>query len=229
MDERKSLILIPEEGGFLEEGQPDLGKIQKEKYQKALTNLVSGQTPKDAVFQKPMGRGVSVDYVPGWWFVEQLNALFGYYWDFEIESHEVGTESCWVKGKLTIKDPKSNLTVTKSAFGGSKIKSKGNPAIDIGDDLKSAATDALKKAATLLGIAADIYGRREVQSETSSKTQLTSLYSIAEKRSISKEKIEELSQKEFSKSLDELTEIDILALIRKVRSLATEKEVSNAS
>lgn len=202
---------------------PELIELQKSKRTAALTNLVSGKTPKEVVFPKPMGRGRNVDYVPGWWFVEQLNALFGYYWDFEIEDQGIGEGNCWVRGKLTVKDPVSDLTVTKSAFGGSRLKSKENPAIDIGDDLKSAATDALKKAATLLGIAADVYGKREVQEETTSEKQLVTLYSIAEKKGVTKEEVASMSSKKFGKSPEELAEVDILALIGEVRSLAATK------
>ena len=72
MDENRSLISV-------ETGENELLEIQKTKYKEAITNLVTGKTPKDVVFQRPAGRGVNVDYVPGWWFVGQLNALFGYF------------------------------------------------------------------------------------------------------------------------------------------------------
>ena len=51
--------------------------------------------------------------------------------------------------------------VSKEAYGGADIKqaSGGGKVIDIADDLKSASTDALKKAGSMIGIAADIYGK----------------------------------------------------------------------
>ena len=196
----------------------ELVEAQKAKYLGALTNLVTGVTPKDAIFQRPVGKGVDVAYVPGWWFISQLNALFGYYWDFEIEDQGIGENNCWVRGKLTVKDPRTGLTVTKSSFGGSKLKSKENSAIDIGDDLKSASTDALKKAATLFGIASDVYGRRETQEETKSKAQLEGLYKVGESKGLDKAVVATISERMFGKSPDELTEIDVLALIREVRS-----------
>ena len=207
----------------------ELVEAQKKKFEEAITNLITGTTPKDFIFQREAGKRrdgspVYVDYVPGWWFISQLNALFGYFWDFEIEEQAIGTENCWVRGKLTIKDPRTNLTVTKSAFGGSKLKSKDNPAIDIGDDLKSAATDALKKAATLLGVAADVYGRREVKEETSGKAKLIALYNLAEKKGVTKEVIATFSDNLFKKSPEELTEADILILMGEVRKKAAEGE-----
>ena len=220
MDENKSLISVPEEGGYLEEGKPDLGKIQRSKYEEAITNLVTGATPREVVFQRPAGRGVNVDYVPGWWFVGQLNALFGYFWDFEIIDHAVGDNQCWVKGKLTIKDPKTGLTVTKSAFGGSKLKSKENQAIDIGDDLKTAATDALKKAATLLGIAADIYGKREKLDETAaSSSQLKALYKAGEGKGLTKEQVDALSEKLFKDTPAKLETVKVLQLLNEIRKI----------
>lgn len=211
MDENRSLITgnIP----------PELIAIQKEKFQAALTNLITGKTPREVVLQRPAGKGINVDYVPGWWFIEQLNSLFGYFWDFEIEAQEIGKESCWVRGKLTIKNSETNLTVTKTAFGGSKLKSQGNPAIDIGDDLKTAATDALKKAATLLGVAADIYGKREVQNETvANRTQLDALYKAGEKKNMTKEQVDKLSVERFEEEPSKLETVKVLALLNEIRS-----------
>jgi len=212
VDESRSLISV-------ETGENELLEIQHTKYKEAITNLVTGKTPKDVVFQRPAGRGVNVDYVPGWWFVQQLNALFGYFWDFEIIDQAIGENQCWVRGKLTIKDPKTGLTVTKTAFGGSKLKSKENQAIDIGDDLKTAATDSLKKAATLLGIASDIYGKREKIDETAAtKTQLSSMYKLAEKKGMNKSQIDEYCEKQYKDAPENLETIKVLEVIQWLRS-----------
>lgn len=220
MDRRESLIEVPDSLEGADNSLPtELQEVQDEKYTKALTNLITGKTPKDVVFQKPAGKGTSVDYVPGWWFVQQLNALFGYRWDFEILDKAIGDGACWVLGKLTILDNRGNR-ITKTSFGGSRLKSISNPAIDIGDDLKSAATDALKKAATLLGIAADIYGRRETQEETKSKAQNSALFSIADKKGMNREQLEKFCQEEMYKSVEELTEVEVLQLINSLRTKA---------
>ena len=42
---------------------------------------------------------------------------------------------------------------------------KSGGMLDYGNDLKSACTDSLKKAASLLGIASDIYGKSEFKQE----------------------------------------------------------------
>jgi len=197
---------------------PELVEAQEKKYTEALTNLITGRTPKDVVYQRKVSKDREVDYVPGWWFISQLNALFGYFWDFEILDQAIGTDNIWVKGKLTVRS-KTGATITKTAYGGSRVKSRDNPAIDIGDDLKSAATDALKKAATLLGMASDIYGRREVLTETmGTKGQLQSLYAVGEKKQMGRDAVVKLCQEKFQKTPEELEAIDILTLIKEIRS-----------
>ena len=210
-----------------------LATIQAAKFEEALKNLVTGKTPKSVVYQKPMGRdknGVErkpQDYVPGWWFVEQLNSLFGHFWDFEIIREYIGEFQIWALGKLTVKSPDNSVSVTKYAYGGSRIKSKENPAIDIGDDLKSAATDSLKKAATLLGIASDIYGKREILESTAPRnSQLDTLYKQGEKLGWNKSQTDEWVKKAVGvTSLDQLEAATVLKLIGDVRTLVKEQGV----
>lgn len=213
-------VLIPVEG----EQFDDLKEIQKERYEAALRNLITGITPKEVIYQKPARGGADIDYVPGWWFVEQLNALFGYLWDFEVVEQFVGEKQVWVKGKLTVKSS-TGVTVSKTAFGGSDIKKysdrsdKAGQVIDIGDDLKAAATDAMKKAATLLGIAADIYGKREkLELGRSDKSQLGALYKIGDSKGMDKEKVDDYCMKKHGKTPDELEAIEVLGLIAELRS-----------
>jgi len=215
----KELVPVPQEDVF-----SNLQAIKKEKYEAALSNLVTGKTPRDVVFQRPIRGGANVDYVPGWWFIEQLNSLFGHLWDYKILRENIGQQQVWVLGELTVKSP-DGTTVTKSAFGGSDIKKysdrsdKSGQIIDIADDLKAAATDSLKKAATLLGLASDIYGKREVLEHTSTtSSQLKSLYKIAESKSMTREQVDALSIKEFGEPPDKLEAIKVLGLIQKVRS-----------
>jgi predicted CopG family antitoxin len=53
--------------------------------------------------------------------------------------------------------------ITKQAVGGKKITMKRGTTewLDIASDMKACVTDALKKAATLLGVALDLYGTEE--------------------------------------------------------------------
>ena len=192
--------LVPVESAS-EDLREQLSALQKEKFEEALKGLVTGVTPRDVIFQRPSRGGIQVDYVPGWWFISQLNALFNWNWDFEVLEQDIGTKQVWVKGKLVVRGV-DGMVISKTAFGGSDIKTKKDTGeiIDIGDDLKSAATDAMKKAATLLGFAPDVYGRREVLEQTGpGRAQLKALYSVGEKSGMTEEQVDDYVMKKYSK------------------------------
>ena len=148
---------------------------QQAEFEQALESLLDEKTPKDAIYKRE-GRGkMQFDYVQGWWMIKQLNALFQRNWSWRIEKEEVGQSQVWVRGVLTVRmGPGPDGLVYKEAYGGADIKhfgggnSKGGQVIDIADDLKAASTDALKKAASMLGIAADIYGGHSDGSQSKS-------------------------------------------------------------
>jgi hypothetical protein len=120
--------------------------------------------PFDVVFRDNRG-GVEFDYFTGEQAISRLNEQGPGFWDFEIIEHGVSSDAdeCWVLAKLTCRviqaDP--NLPgelmiqpVVKMQFGSQKLKrarSTGN-ILDIGFDLKGAATDALKKCASQIGV-----------------------------------------------------------------------------
>jgi len=132
------------------------GNEEKLKLEKdlAVANFFNRTTPKSVIYKRE-GRGKkSFDYVKGYWIINQLNLLFDHCWSWEVVRESIGTKQIWVLGTLTIEGE-----IKKSAYGGSDIKvySDGRGTIDIADDLKAASMDALKKAASLLGVAFDIY------------------------------------------------------------------------
>ena len=100
--------------------------------------------------------GVAIEYLTGEQVISRLLHVLGVCgWSFHILEHDIHLEAddVWVLGELrlllTPGDP-----VVRQQFGSSKIKrarSTGVP-LDIGFDLKSAATDCLKKCATLVGV-----------------------------------------------------------------------------
>ena len=99
--------------------------------------------------------GHILDYVEGPVITARLNDAFEANWTFEITNHWIlkETDEVIVLGKLTAEN------VTKMAFGSKEItRNKDTKAImSIGDDLKSASTDALKKAASLFGVGLYLY------------------------------------------------------------------------
>ena len=99
--------------------------------------------------------GHILDYVEGHVVTSRLNDAFDGNWTFEIVKYRIlkDTDEVLVLGKLTAEG------VTKMAFGSKEIeRSKDTKAIiSLGDDLKAASTDALKKAASLLGVGLYLY------------------------------------------------------------------------
>lgn len=101
------------------------------------------------------GNGKTLAYLEGHVVISRLNESFDGVWDFTIKSFEVNEarDEVLVVGKLTAEG------ITKMQFGASSItRSKGNNLpVSIADDLKAAATDALKKCATLFGVGLHLY------------------------------------------------------------------------
>lgn len=122
-------------------------------------------TPTEQVYERKGKGGKMFKYVRGSYIKDRLNKIFGWMWDFEVVQHGVEKNLIWVLGKLTVKDMK-NHTITKMQFGRADVKyyrdrSKGT--VDFGNDLKAATTDALKKCASELGIARDVYSQQETK------------------------------------------------------------------
>ena len=94
---------------------------------------------------------------------ERLNLVFGFNWDFEVTDKQILEDEVIVEAKLTVRTP-GGQTIVKTQFGGADIKrhasgAKNGRPLSIADDYKAAASDALKKCASLLGIGLDLYGR----------------------------------------------------------------------
>ena len=108
---------------------------------------------EDQVKYREGSFGQTLAYVSGHTVIERLNQAFESLWSFEITAHEVHADEVIVIGKLSAEG------IIKTQFGSSRItKARGTgEMISLADDLKSAATDALKKCATLLGVGLHLY------------------------------------------------------------------------
>jgi hypothetical protein len=147
-------------------------------------NLILKTTPKEHVYQRPAKGGGTWDYVTGVYVEKVLNLLFGWNWDFQVIHFQFmpDAEQVIVQGRLTGRV--ADRTVVKEHFGRADEKYKhvqvvdengmivyneqgkpklvkSNVPLDLGNDYKAAATDALKKCASLFQIAGDIYGKDE--------------------------------------------------------------------
>lgn len=141
-------------------------------------------TPAKFKYKRPAKGGGNWDYVKVSYVRKVLDSVFGFDWDFEVETSlgeafEVAkfTNSCVVKGTFVgriVDDSGRIREIKKTQFGRADVKWKmqgqagnktkmldefsGNPIpLDFGNDMKAAVSDCLKKCASLMGVAADVY------------------------------------------------------------------------
>ena len=128
------------------------------------------KTPQQYVKKRPAKGGGQWEYVTGGYVKKCLNLMFGWDWDFEIMEQMVMHDEAIVKGRLTCRT--NGRTIIKMQFGNKDVVyRKQTPdeqkmqipriPLSIGNDLKAAATDCLKKCAAEIGIAADIYNKED--------------------------------------------------------------------
>jgi len=136
-----------------------------------ISRMFKRKTPKQFIMKRPDG----FDYVEVGYVRRFLDAAFPASWDITY-SLEMPWEMIQasrqlvVKARLAIRDPFTRAEIrVVEAFGGGPMKvykkdkmdNSGMPCaglpIDFGNDFKSAAADALKKAASMLGVCQDIY------------------------------------------------------------------------
>ena len=151
-------------------------------------SLILKRTPEKYVKTRPAKGGGQWKYVSGGYVKKCLNLMFGFDWSFEILEQLIMHNEAIVKGKLTINS--NGKTIVKMQFGNKDImyKKGTETPLSIGNDLKAAATDCLKKCAAEIGIAADIYNAeefREIQVDLTTDddvlNQLIELYDLKSK------------------------------------------------
>lgn len=166
----------------------DLAKVENNMLNTGQLQYLLQKTPKNHIYQRKAKGGGTWDYVTGTYIKKVLNLMFGWDWSFEVVEHkfDLDIKQAYVLGKLTVNS--GGKTIIKMQFGradikflkelafnkdgtqkmttnykGEKyqIKEVGKQPLDIGNDLKAATTDALKKCASELGIASDVYAPNE--------------------------------------------------------------------
>ena len=152
----------------------DLSLVENNNLNANQLALILKKTPKQYVKQRPAKGGGTWDFVTGGYVKKCLNLMFGWDWDFEIIDEKIMHGEVVVKGRLTCRS--NGKEIVKMQFGNKDIMYRKlqqgeteRVPLSIGNDLKSAATDALKKCAAEIGLAADIYNKedfREVKVDT---------------------------------------------------------------
>lgn len=137
-----------------------------------ILKVLNKNTPKEKIKKRPDG----FDYVEIGYVVSQLDEAFNRLWEWEIIEQQLGDRQVWVKGRLTV-HLAPNFSLKKDAYGSADIQryrtghAKAGQVMDIGNTLKSASSDALKKAASMLGIASDVYFPNEFQKPEQEETE----------------------------------------------------------
>jgi len=131
-------------------------------------NLLYKRTPAQHVHEKPGKGGGRFKFITGAYVKSQLDRFFGYDWNFEVKSFDVKGDQAIVYGRLTgnVRDGDGKIvtTLVREQFGRAdikRLKADKTKALDFGNDLKAATTDALKKCASDLGIGRDVYAADE--------------------------------------------------------------------
>jgi len=181
--------------------------------------------------------GQTLSYVEGAEYVRRLNEAFAGAWSFEVVSHSVHEAEVVVLGKLTAGG------VVKTAFGGSSITthSETGERISLADDLKSASTDALKKACSMFGIGLHLHSdaapttkqpkptgnsrthARTVQTSTSNgsngteqrltQAQLSAIFKMARKLRMNAEDVRARSTELYGAVVEQLSKADASRMI----------------
>lgn len=151
------------------ENEKQLALIKPSELTKVENNALNGfqvqmllkRTPQHFVKERPAKGGGKWKFVSAGYVKKCLNIMFGWDWDFEVISEQILFNQVLVKGKLTCRT--NGKEIVKMQFGKKEIvyKKGTQDPLDIGNDFKAASSDALKKCAAELGIAADIYNADE--------------------------------------------------------------------
>ena len=120
--------------------------------------------------------GKTLTYIPTFAVVQRLNEACDA-WSFEVVEHQILDDEIIVVAKLTADG------VAKMAFGGSAItRDRDGKPVSLADDAKSAGSDALKKAASLLGVGLELYGASPDVQPAQPAARVAELEAIVQKR-----------------------------------------------
>lgn len=146
--------------------------------------VLQGYTPERFLQIRKIRGGEVVTFVDNHYVIAALNFVFGHTWAEEYDAPLIQGDHAATRCRLTVTFPDGS-TATRTATGGHPIARytygdhKGE-VIDLGDAIKAAEADAVKKAASKFGIAWDVYAGVTVhpQATKGGKT----IYQVVEER-----------------------------------------------
>lgn len=170
----------------------ELSKVENNSLNANQLAVILKKTPKQYIKTRPAKGGGTWEYVTGGYVKKMLNLMFGWDWDFEIIDEKIMIEAkeVVVKGRLTCRS--NGKTIVKMQFGNKDIMFRKGTDIplSVGNDMKAASTDALKKCAAEIGIAADIYNKEDFKEVLVAKEETD--YSLEVLRGLADKKIDKL-------------------------------------
>jgi recombination DNA repair RAD52 pathway protein len=142
--------------------------------------VITRPIPDQLVKQRTGGGNKSLSYLSGQTVIDMLNEAFNYMWNWETEKEWIQNSIdkfnprydkepipqnpvAHVKGKLTVfieQEKGQVFSLSKTGYGSKSIMGSQSDQESI---FKAAATDALKKSASLLGIGLELYRDEEEQ------------------------------------------------------------------
>ena len=239
MDSMHRLSLLP----VSDVADPEIEAKLKANFEEARRHLVLGVTPPELIKKRKGRGGRMLPYVPGNWFCQEANALFGHLWSQEVKEFRIDTEgdqvialvkvSICVPGKVVeehlpdgtiIVTKYETVTVSKEQFGGSDVKrmhsSTGGKGkfVDLADDCKAAATDGMKKCFSLFGFARDVYGSREQEEEAAEGPDETYIKVLAKTSKLGWDEARTMKWAEelLGKKFEDISPTDFVMLLGKV-------------
>ena len=202
---------------------------------KEVREVLERQFTSEQIKQRKGNFGQTLDYIEGHEVINRLNEAFDGDWSFEIMFQNILEHEVLVTAKLTAGN------VSKEQFGSSKItrNTETNGVVSLGDDLKAAATDALKKCSTLLGVGLHLYRNDHPATNTSRNTnskdsgstnkgnggngngratdkQLKAIFAIASDKGIPTKEVRDLCVDTFGKTPDYLSKEEASKVIQEL-------------
>jgi hypothetical protein len=159
-------------------------------FPKEIKDRIIAAIPETLIKEREGGGKKKLSYLSGSTIIDMLNKAFNYSWNWEVEREWIeestpyfnrfakektesfnGNDGAWeaqqpvahVRGRLTVfiqNDDGSVRSIIKSGYGSKSVLGKQNDQESV---FKAAGTDALKKAASLLGIGLELYRDEDEQ------------------------------------------------------------------
>lgn len=155
----KALAVVKEELAPQELGYT----LQECKFSATQIQAIRAKTPPQLIRTFKGRGGTELNYVPTAIVIRKLNHVLGNgNWTFKIIKSDIIEGHAIVQGELQVGRNAGNPTAVYSQFGGHPVaRNKDGSPVDIGDSLKAATSDCLKKCASMMGFFADVYAPNE--------------------------------------------------------------------